>query len=200
MAAVATISADMVKQLREKTNAGMMDCKKALAECGGDINAAEDWLRKKGAVTASKKSGRDAKDGVIASYIHFDKVGVLVEINCETDFVAKNQIFRDFVRDVTLQIAAASPLYVTREQVPPADLEKEKEITGAQITGKPANVVEKIIQGKIEKYYSVVCLMEQPFVKDQNVTMKDLLTAKIAELGENIVIRRFTRYQVGEAI
>ncbi|MES2308642.1 MAG: translation elongation factor Ts [Verrucomicrobiota bacterium] len=194
------ISADLVKQLRDKTNAGMMDCKRALAETKGDLNAAEEWLRKKGAATASKKADRDAKEGVIASYIHFDKVGVLVEINCETDFVAKNSIFRDFVRDVTLQIAAASPLYVVREQVPQALLEKEKEIAAAQVVGKPANVVDKIVAGKIEKFYSTVCLLEQPFVKDQNVTIKDLLTQKIAELGENMLIRRFTRFQVGESL
>jgi elongation factor Ts len=199
MAEVA-ISADLVKQLRDKTNAGMMDCKKALAEAKGDLNAAEEWLRKKGAATASKKADRDAKEGVIASYIHFDKVGVLVEINCETDFVAKNSIFRDFVRDVTLQIAAASPLYVVREQVPASLIEKEKEIAAAQVVGKPANVVEKIVAGKIDKFYSTICLLEQPFVKDQNVTIKDLLNQKIAELGENMLIRRFTRFQVGEPL
>lgn len=200
MSATAAISADLVKKLRDKTNAGMMDCKKALAECNGDVNAAEEWLRKKGAATATKKADREAKEGVIASYIHFDKVGVLIEINCETDFVAKNSIFRDFVRDVTLQIAAASPICISREQVPQNIIDKEKEIAAAQITGKPANVVEKIVAGKIDKYFSTVCLLEQPFVKDQNVTMKDLLTQKIAELGENILIRRFTRFQVGESI
>lgn len=200
MSASAAISADLVKQLRDKTNAGMMDCKKALAESNGDLNLAEEWLRKKGASTASKKADREAKEGVIASYIHFDKVGVLIEINCETDFVAKNSIFRDFVRDVTLQIAAASPICVSREQVPVATVEKEKEIAAAQVVGKPANVVEKIVAGKIDKFYSTVCLLEQPFVKDQNVTMKDLLTQKIAELGENILIRRFTRFQVGESL
>ncbi len=194
------VSADLVKKLRDKTNAGMMDCKKALAESKGDLVAAEEWLRKKGTATASKKADRDAKEGVIASYIHFDKVGVLVEINCETDFVAKNSIFRDFVRDVTLQIAAATPLYVLREQVPQSIVDKEKEIAAAQVIGKPANVVDKIVAGKIDKFYSTVCLMEQPFVKDQNVTMKDLITQKISELGENILVRRFTRFQVGESL
>ena len=137
---------------------------------------------------------------MIASYIHFDKVGVLIEINCETDFVAKNSIFRDFVRDVTLQIAAASPLYVLREQVPQTLVDKEKEIAAAQVVGKPANVVDKIVAGKIDKFFSTVCLLEQPFVKDPNVTIKDLLTQKISELGENILIRRFTRFQVGESL
>ncbi len=199
-AVAAPIGADLVKQLRDKTNAGMMDCKRALSESKGDLQAAEEWLRKRGAATASKKADREVKEGVIASYIHFDKVGVLVEINCETDFVAKNQIFRDFVRDVTLQIAAASPLYVSRDQVPETLVAKEKEIAAAQITGKPANVVEKIVQGKIDKFFSTICLMEQPFVKEQNVIIKDLLTQKIAELGENILIRRFTRFQVGEVL
>jgi elongation factor Ts len=195
------VSPEKVKQLREKTNAGMMDCKKALVEAKGDLAAAETILRKKGAATASKKAGREAKEGVIGSYIHVgDKVGVLVEINCETDFVARNESFRAFVKDVTLQVAAAAPLYVKRDEVPESVLATEKDVAGAQIQGKPAAVVEKIIAGKVDKYYSTVCLLEQAFVKDNTKTINDLLAAKISELGENIVIRRFTRFQVGEAL
>ena len=193
------ISASLVKELREKTNAGMMDCKRALSEAKGDLSAAEDILRKKGIASAGKKSSRVAKEGAIASYIHLQgKVGVLVEINCETDFVAKNDIFRDFVKDVTLHIAAAHPLYVSREQVPEKLILAEREIYAAQVQGKPANIVDKIVDGKVEKFYSTVCLLEQPFIKNPDITIKDLLTAKIAELGENMIIRRFTRYMVGE--
>ena len=193
------ISAALVKELREKTNAGMMDCKRALAEAKGDLAAAEDVLRKKGIASAGKKSSRVAKEGAVASYIHLQgKVGVLVEINCETDFVAKNDIFRDFVKDVTLHIAAAHPLYVSREQVPEKLILAEREIYAAQVLGKPANILEKIVDGKVEKFFSTVCLLEQPFIKNPDLTIKDLLTSKIAELGENMVIRRFTRYMVGE--
>ena len=193
------ISASLVKELREKTNAGMMDCKRALAEAKGDLAAAEDILRKKGIASAGKKSSRVAKEGAIASYIHLQgKVGVLVEINCETDFVAKNDIFRDFVKDVTLHIAAAHPLYVSREQVPEKLVLAEREIYAAQVQGKPANIVDKIVDGKVEKFFSTVCLLEQPFIKNPDLTIKDLLTSKIAELGENMIIRRFTRYMVGE--
>ena len=193
------ISAALVKELREKTNAGMMDCKRALTEAKGDLAAAEDVLRKKGIASAGKKSSRVAKEGAVASYIHLQgKVGVLVEINCETDFVAKNEIFRDFVKDVTLHIAAAHPLYVSREQVPEKLILAEREIYAAQVQGKPANILEKIVDGKVEKFFSTVCLLEQPFIKNPDITIKDLLTSKIAELGENMVIRRFTRYMVGE--
>lgn len=193
------ISASLVKELREKTNAGMMDCKRALTEAKGDLAAAEDVLRKKGIASAGKKSSRVAKEGAIASYIHLQgKVGVLVEINCETDFVAKNDIFRDFVKDVTLHIAAANPIYVSREQVPEKLILAEREIYAAQVQGKPANIVDKIVDGKVEKFFSTVCLLEQPFIKNPDITIKDLLTAKIAELGENMIIRRFTRYMVGE--
>jgi elongation factor Ts len=195
------IDPNLVKQLRDKTNAGMMDCKKALVEAKGDLAAAETILRKKGAASASKKAGREAKEGVIGSYIHVgDKVGVLVEINCETDFVARNESFRAFVKDVTLQVAAATPLYVKRDEVPENVLATEREVAGAQIKDKPAAVIEKIIAGKVDKYFSTVCLLEQAFVKDNTKTMSDLLAAKIAELGENIVIRRFTRFQVGESL
>ena len=195
------ISPDLVKQLREKTSAGMMDCKKALVEAKGDLVAAETILRKKGAASASKKAGREAREGVIGSYIHVgDKVGVLVEINCETDFVARNESFRAFVKDVTLQVAAATPLYVKRDEVPESLLAIERDVASASVKGKPAAVVDKIIAGKLDKYYSTVCLLEQTFVKDNTKTINDLLTAKIAELGENIVIRRFTRFQVGETL
>lgn len=191
----------LVKQLREKTNAGMMDCKKALVEAEGDLVKAEELLRKKGIATASKKASRSAKEGTVASYIHLQgKVGVLVEVNCETDFVAKNEIFRDFVKDITLHIAAAHPLYVSREQVPASMVEKEREIYREQVKGKPKNVVEKIVDGKLEKYYAGVCLLDQPFIKNPDQTIKDLIASKIAELGENIIVRRFTRYVVGEEI
>lgn len=193
------ISPQLVRELREKTNAGMMDCKKALAEAGGDMAKAEDLLRAKGIASAGKKSSRSAKEGIVASYIHLQgKVGVLVEVNCETDFVAKNENFREFVKDITLHIAAANPLCVSREQVDAADLDREKAIYRQQVEGKPANIVEKIVEGKIDKYYGTVCLMEQPFIKNPDLTISDLVKAKISELGENIVIRRFTRYMVGE--
>jgi len=193
------ISASLVKELREKTNAGMMDCKRALSETNGDLAAAEELLRKKGIASAGKKASRLAKEGAIASYIHLQgKVGVLVEINCETDFVAKNEVFREFVKDVTLHIAAANPLYVTREQVPEKLILSEREIYAAQVVGKPANIVEKIVDGKVDKFFSTICLLEQPFIKNPDLTIKDLLNSKIAELGENMIIRRFTRYMVGE--
>jgi elongation factor Ts len=195
------IDPKLVKQLRDKTNAGMMDCKKALVEAKGDLAAAETILRKKGAAQQQKKAGRDAKEGVVGSYIHVgDKVGVLVEINCETDFVARNESFRAFVKDVTLQVAAAAPLYVKRDEVPESLLATERDVASAQIKDKPAAVIEKIIAGKVDKYYSTVCLLEQSFVKDNTKTINDLLAAKIAELGENIIIRRFTRFQVGESL
>jgi elongation factor Ts len=198
---MAEVNPALVKQLRDKTNAGMMDCKKALVESAGDLTKAEGILRKKGIAGASKKASRSAKEGVIASYIHLQgKVGVLVEINCETDFVAKNENFRDFVKDITLHIAAAHPLYVSREQVPAEVLEREREIYRAQVVRKPPNVVEKIVDGKLEKYYRTVCLLDQAFIKNPDQTINDLVALKIAELGENIVIRRFTRYAVGEDI
>src|ERR1700732_2156711 len=190
-----------VKELRDRTNAGMMDCKKALVETDGDLEKAEDLLRKKGIASASKKASRSAKEGIVASYIHLQgKVGVLVEVNCETDFVAKNENFRGFVKDITLHIAAAHPLYVGRDDVPATLVEAEREIYKAQVTGKPVNVVEKIVDGKLDKFYSTVCLLEQGFIKNPDVTIKDLLSSKIAELGENIVIRRFTRYLMGEPL
>ncbi|HEY1476077.1 MAG TPA: translation elongation factor Ts [Chthoniobacterales bacterium] len=191
----------LVKQLREKTSAGMMDCKRALVESGGDLTKAEDILRKKGIASASKKASRSTKEGVVASYIHLQgKVGVLVEINCETDFVAKNESFRDFVKDITLHIAAAHPLFVGRDEVPDGTIEREREIYRAQVKGKPANVTDKIVDGKLEKFFGSVCLLDQAFIKNPDQTVKELVASKIAELGENIVIRRFTRYVVGEEL
>ena len=195
------IDPQLVKQLREKTNAGMMDCKRALTESGGDLEKAEAILRTKGIAGASKKSSRATKEGIVASYIHLQgKVGVLVEVNCETDFVAKNESFRGFVKDITLHIAAAHPLYVSREEVPSALIESERAIYKEQVKGKPENVVDKIVDGKLDKFYGTVCLLEQGFIKDPDHTIKELVATKIAELGENIVIRRFTRYLVGEPL
>ena len=201
MPATTEINPQLVKQLREKTNAGFMDCKRALAESGGDLEKAEAILRAKGMVSAGKKASRATKEGIVASYIHLQgKVGVLVEVNCETDFVARNENFRDFVKNITLHIAAAHPLYVNREQVSSKIVEAERAIYEAQVKGKPANVVGKIVEGKLDKFYSTVCLLEQAFIKNPDQTIKELLNAKIAELGENIVIRRFTRYLVGEPL
>jgi elongation factor Ts len=198
---MAEVNPTLVKQLRDKTNAGMMDCKNALVESDGDLSKAEDILRKKGIASASKKASRSAKEGIVASYIHLQgKIGVLVEINCETDFVAKNENFRDFVKDITLHIAASHPLYVSREQVPIQVIEREREIYRAQVTGKPANIVEKIVEGKVDKFFSTVCLLDQAFIKNPDQTVKDLVSLKIAELGENLVIRRFARYAVGEEV
>ncbi|MFZ4483343.1 MAG: translation elongation factor Ts [Chthoniobacterales bacterium] len=195
------ISPQLVRELRDKTNAGMMDCKRALTEAGGDMVKAEDILRAKGIASAGKKASRSAKEGTVASYIHLQgKVGVLVEVNCETDFVAKNDNFRDLVKDITLHIAAANPTCVSREQVDPSLIEREKAIYRQQVEGKPTNIVEKIVEGKVDKFYSSICLMEQPFVKNPDVTISELVKTKISELGENIVIRRFTRYMVGEGV
>src|SRR5438067_3878256 len=190
-----------VKERRDRTNTGMMDCKRALTEANGDLAKAESILRTKGIASASKKSSRVTKEGIVASYIHLQgKVGVLVEVNCETDFVTRNENFREFVKDITLHIAAAHPLYVSRGDVPGNLIEAEREIYKAQVKGKPEQVAEKIVEGKLEKFYSTVCLLEQAFIKNPDVTIKDLLSAKIAELGENIVIRRFVRYLVGEPL
>jgi elongation factor Ts len=188
-----------VKTLREKTGAGMMDCKQALVEAKGDSAEAEKILRKKGIAVAGKKASRAANEGCIASYIHHGgKLGVLVEINCETDFVSRNEAFREFVKDITQQIAAAKPSYVKREDVPAALVDAEKEIYKAQVKDKPPQAVEKIVAGKLEKFYSTICLLEQPFVKNTEITIKDHVTTKIAALGENIVIRRFIRWELGE--
>ncbi len=192
------ITAQMVNELRTATGAGLLDCKKALTEANGNMEEAITILRKKGAASAAKKADRVTKEGLIESYIHVGgKVGVLIEVNCETDFVARNEEFRTFVKDICLQIAAASPLYVTREQVPEADLAKEREIASAQVVGKPPAAVQKIVDGKLEKYYSTVCLVDQPFVKQPDKTVKDMLTEQIAKTGENIQVRRFVRYQLG---
>ena len=192
------ISAQLVKTLREKTGAGLLDCQKALTEATGDLEQAETILRKKGVASAAKKAGRSANEGLIESYIHLGgKVGVLIEVNCETDFVAKTDDFKTLCRDLCLQIAAASPAVVSRESVPEADLEREREIATSQAAGKPPPAVQKIVEGKIEKYYSTICLLDQPFVKNPDQTIKDLLTAAVAKLGENIVVKRFIRYQIG---
>jgi len=192
---------DAIKKLREKTAAGIMDCKKALKEASGDIEKAIEILRKKGIKLASEKSSRVAKDGRVESYIHMNgKIGVLVEVNCETDFVARNEEFKKFTKDISMQIAAAKPKYIKREDVPGRALEKEKEILAASIKGKPKQALDKILAGKLEKFYEEACLLDQPFVKDPKIKVKDLLQAFIAKIGENIVIRRFSRYQLGEEI
>jgi elongation factor Ts len=196
---MADITASMVNELRSKTGAGLMDCKRALVESNGDQNAAADSLRKKGIASAVKKADRAAHEGVIASYIHLGgKVGVLIEVNCESDFVAKNEQFQQLAKDLCMQIAAASPLFVSRDQAPEDLVAKEKEIATAQVAGKPPQAIEKIVQGKIDKWFSSVCLLEQPFVKDQDKTVKDYIAETIARIGENIVVRRFTRYALGE--
>jgi elongation factor Ts len=199
-----SIAADVVRRLREETGAGMMDCKTALVEAKGDMEAARQVLRKKGLAAAAKKAGRTAREGAVGAYIHAGaKVGVLVEVNCETDFVAKTPDFQALVKDIAMHIAAASPaaaLYVSQEEVPADVLEKEKEIYRAQAAaqGKPANVVDRIAEGKVKEYYSTFCLLEQPFVKDTKLTVGQLVQEKIALVKENIVIRRFTRYRLGE--
>jgi elongation factor Ts len=188
----------MVAELREKTGAGLLDCKKALDEAQGNLEQAETLLRKKGVASAAKKAGRATSAGLIESYIHIGgKVGVLVEVNCETDFVAKTDDFKAFCRDVCLQIAAANPLCVSRAEVPEAELAKERDIATAQVQGKPPAAIQKIVEGKLEKYYSTVCLLDQPFVKLPDKSVKDVLTEKIAKLGENMQVRRFVRYQLG---
>ncbi|QUH26313.1 translation elongation factor Ts [Serpentinicella alkaliphila] len=197
-----SISASMVKELREKTGAGMMDCKKALTEANGNLDKATEILREKGLAAVSKKAGRIAAEGLVESYIHGGRIGVLVEVNSETDFVAKNQEFKDFVKDVALHIAAANPLYVTKDEVPQDTIEKEKEILRKQALneGKPEKIVDKMVEGRIEKYYKEVCLLEQPFVKNPDMTIGELLTEKVAKIGELLTIRRFVRFEVGEGI
>jgi len=197
------ISASMVKELRERTGAGMMDCKRALQDANGDMEKAIEILRERGLSAAAKKAGRIAAEGIVESYIHGGgRIGVLVEVNCETDFVAKTSEFRAFVHDIAMHIAAANPQYLTREDVPAEVLEKEKEILRAQALneGKPEKIVDKMVEGRIEKFFKEVCLMEQPFVKDPDKTIKDIVTEKIATIGENINIRRFVRYEMGEGL
>ncbi len=191
----------LVKELREKTGAGILDCQKALNETGNDIEKAIEHLREKGLAAAQKKAGRATNEGLIAAYIHpGSKIGVLLEVNCETDFVARNEEFQALVKDLALQIAAATPSFVKREDVPAAVLEKEKAIYLAQAKemGKPEAAWPKIVEGKVEKFYQEACLLEQSFIKDPSVTIKDLLAQKIAKIGENITVRRFTRYQLGQ--
>ena len=194
------ITAKMVKDLRESTGAGMMDCKRALTESAGDMDKAVEYLRKKGIASAAKKEGRATSQGIVGSYIHMGgKVGVLVEVACETDFVARTDNFQEFVHNIAMHIAAASPLAVTRDEVDSSLIEKEKEIYRGQMQeqGKPAEIIEKIVGGKVDKYYSEICLLEQKYVKDPDLTIEDYLKSVIGELGENMQIKRFTRFQIG---
>ena len=191
----------LVKELRGKTGAGILDCQKALQENDNDIEKAIDHLRQKGLAAAQKKAGRETKEGIVSAYIHAgNKIGVLLEVNCETDFVARNEEFQSLVKDLALQVAAANPAFVKREDVPASLLEREKAIYLAQVKdmGKPEAAWDKIVQGKLEKFYQEQCLIEQAFIKDQNLTIKDLLAQKVAKLGENMTISRFTRYQLGQ--
>lgn len=200
---MAEITAALVKELRERTGAGMMDCKKALSATDGDLEKAIDFLREKGLAAAAKKAGRVAAEGLVEAYIHGGgRIGVLVEVNCETDFVAKTDAFKELVKDIAMHIAATNPSYLKREEVPTAELEHEQAVLAEQARneGKPEKIIEKMVAGRIEKYYKEVCLMEQPFVKDPDKTISDLITESIAKMGENISIRRFTRYQLGEGI
>ena len=195
------ITAELIKQLREKTSCGMMDCKAALKESNGNFEQAIDNLRKKGIAAMARRAGRTAAEGLVDSYIHIGgKIGVLVEVNCETDFVSRSTDFQAFVKDLCLQIAASNPQYVTRDEVPDGIIEHEKDIisTQAKTEGKPEKAVEKIIEGRLEKFYAEVCLLDQPFIRDQKLIVNDLLGELSAKIGENIVIRRFTRYQLGE--
>jgi len=197
------ISAAMVKELREKTGAGMMDCKKALAEANGNMERAIEILREKGLAQAAKKAGRVATEGLVESYIHAGgRIGVLVEVNCETDFVAKTEEFKNFVKDVAMQIAAAKPLYVRKEEVPAEEVEKERNILRAQALneGKPEHIVDKMVEGRLEKYFKEVCLLEQPFIKDPDKSIDQLVKEAIAKIGENISIRRFARFELGEGL
>jgi len=195
------ISMDLIRELRNKTSAGIMDCKQALLEAGGDIQKAQDILREKGSAQLVKRSARDTREGLIYSYIHSgNKLGVLLEVNCETDFVARTSEFSQLAKELTMQIAAMDPLWIKPEDVPKGVIEKEKEIykKQAQESGKPERVVEKIVQGRLEKYFSEVCLLEQPYIKDPKIKVKDLLAELVAKLGENIRVGRFTRFRVGE--
>lgn len=198
---MATISAAIVKQLREQTGAGIMDCKEALSECGGDVSKAVDFLRKKGLATVAKRSGRATTEGIVESYIHMDsKLGVLVEINCETDFVAKNDDFKEFTKNIAMHITATNPVSIRQEDVPEETIDKEKEIYRGQVLemGKPEKIVDKIVEGKLKKYFKDNCLMNQPYVRDPNITIEDLLNETVAKIGENIIIKRFARFKIGE--
>ena len=200
---MAEITALMVKDLRDSTGAPFIDCKKALEEVSGDMEKALDILKIRGVAKASKKVGRDTPEGTVMSYIHAGgKIGVMIEVNCETDFVARNEEFQAFVREVAMQIAASNPTYISKEEIPEAELEREKEVMKAQVleSGKPAEIAEKIIEGKIEKYYEEVCLLNQTYIRDTKLKIDDLLQALIAKIGENIKVRRFTRFQLGEPL
>jgi elongation factor Ts len=196
------ITTEMIKQLRAATNAPMLDCRKALQEANGDFDKAVDWLREKGMATAAKRADRDASNGVVELYSHGGgRVGVMVEINCETDFVARNEQFRTLAHEIALQIAASSPKYITAEQIPASELEHEKEIARAraQEEGKPDNVLEKIVEGRVEKYKDEVCLLRQPYIRDESVTIEKLILQNVAAIGEAIVVRRFQRWELGES-
>jgi len=198
---MATISAATVKELREKTGAGIMDCKEALSECNGDISKAVDFLRKKGLATAAKRAGRATTEGIVESYVHMDsKLGVLVEINCETDFVAKNDDFKQFAKNIAMHITATNPVGIRQEDVSKETIDKEKEIYRAQVLemGKPEKIVDKIVEGKLKKYFKDNCLMNQAYVRDPNITIEDLLNEMVAKVGENITIKRFARFKIGE--
>lgn len=198
---MAEITAKLVQSLREKTNAGMMECKAALKEADGDLDKAETILRKKGTIKAEKKADRQTKEGIIASYIHMaGRIGVLIEVNCETDFVARNENFQALVKDISLHIAASNPRFLQREDIPADLIAKEREIGAELVKGKPANIVDKIVDGKMEKFYADNCLLEQPFIKNPDISIRDLVKGKITELGENLIVRRFVRYAVGEEI
>jgi elongation factor Ts len=197
------VSASQVKELREKTGAGMLDCKKAIEEANGDLVKASELLREKGLAAAANKAGRIATEGTVESYIHAGgRIGVLVEVNCETDFVAKTDQFREFVRDIAMQIAASKPLYLQREEVPQEALDKERDILKAQALneGKPAHIVDKMVTGRLSKYYEEVCLLDQAFIKDPDKKISDLVNEKIAAIGEKISIRRFARFELGEGL
>ncbi len=197
------ISIELVKDLRQRTGAGVTDCKAALMEAQGNMEAAIDYLRRKGLATAAKKAGRIATDGLVTSYIHAGgKMGVLVEVNCETDFVAKTEDFQTFVKNIAMHIAAANPQYIRREEITEEVLERERAIyrTQAQEAGKPQKIIDKIVEGKMERFYSEVCLLEQTYVRDPDLTIKEFLDAMIAKVGENISIRRFARFQLGERL
>lgn len=197
------ITPDMVKELRQRTGSGIMDCKKALQDADGDIEKAIDLLRERGLSAAAKKAGRIASEGLVESYIHGEgRIGVLIEVNCETDFVARNNEFKNFVHELAMQIAAANPAYVRREDVPDSIVQKEREIIRMQVIneGKPEKIAEKIVEGRIEKFYKENCLMEQGYIRNPDITIENLLKEMITKLGENIVIRRFTRYEVGEGL
>ena len=196
------ITAAMVKELREKSGAGMMDCKKALTETNGDMDKAVDFLREKGLASVAKKSSRIASEGIVESYIHGGRIGVLVEVNSETDFVAKNEEFKNFVKDIAMQIAAVAPKYVSREEVPAEEVEHEKNVLTEQARGenKPEHIIEKMVEGRLEKFYEEICLLDQDFIKDSDKKIRDILNELIAKIGENIKIRRFVRYEVGEGL